>query len=290
MFEYVYDFKNDNLLRDSFNNLACTTFNIDFENWYKKGFWNDNYVCHSMAHNGQIISNVSISKMHLIIEGEEFSAIQIGTVMTHPDYRMNGLARNLMGKVIDTYAKEYQILYLFPNAFVINFYPKFGFELTRDCKYSIDITIERQASEKVVKLDVNNDTDLHKIIKIVSVRSPRSLEFDCINSISIFMWYCLNVFKNMIFILEPENVIVIYEENENKIDIYDIVTSRPLALSMVLNRITDRKRATVTLHFTPDFEDIKSDSFEVCWNEDLYARPMHFLSGKRFAHPIMAHT
>ncbi|HOJ77740.1 MAG TPA: GNAT family N-acetyltransferase [Bacillota bacterium] len=48
----------------------------------------------------EVIANVSVSELQMLIEGQEVSALQIGTVMTHPEYRGKGLARKLMECVI----------------------------------------------------------------------------------------------------------------------------------------------------------------------------------------------
>ncbi len=49
-FDYVFDYKSENVLRLSFNNMTQQVFGIDFENWYQKGFWSENYICHSIVH------------------------------------------------------------------------------------------------------------------------------------------------------------------------------------------------------------------------------------------------
>ncbi|SDP85505.1 hypothetical protein [Clostridium gasigenes] len=37
-YRYIPDYKNNRILRTSFNNLARKTFGIDFEQWYKDGY------------------------------------------------------------------------------------------------------------------------------------------------------------------------------------------------------------------------------------------------------------
>ncbi|GIP11098.1 hypothetical protein J1TS5_32680 [Paenibacillus macerans] len=103
MMIHSHDFKNRVEYRASFNRLSKLVFSIDFEAWYQKGAWDDRYICHSIVSGDQIIANVSVSKMDLFINGESKWALQIGTVMTHPEHRGKGLSKQLMEYVLDAY-------------------------------------------------------------------------------------------------------------------------------------------------------------------------------------------
>ncbi|MGG1444148.1 hypothetical protein ABE354_19215 [Brevibacillus laterosporus] len=46
-YQLVSDYKHIEKYKESFNELAKTIFEIDFKKWYKKGCWNDNYICYS---------------------------------------------------------------------------------------------------------------------------------------------------------------------------------------------------------------------------------------------------
>jgi predicted N-acetyltransferase YhbS len=69
---------------------------VDFEKWYQFGFWNNTYVCYSYIDQNEVIANVSVNKLDILIDGKESKTLQIGTVMTRPDYRGNGLSKSLM--------------------------------------------------------------------------------------------------------------------------------------------------------------------------------------------------
>lgn len=288
---YVSDYKNQNELRLSFNNSTQKIFGINFENWYQKGFWNESYICHSFVSSGQIISNVSISKMQLLINGKVIKAIQVGTVFTHPEFRMNGLSKKLMNIVKEIYEKDYEIFYLFPNESVMKFYPKFGYSLTYDLLYSFKVNeLKRANVNGCRKINIDDKNDLNKLQEIISSRLPRSNRFDCINSSSIFMWYCFNVFTDMVYILEPENFLVIFEEKENFIHLYDIVVNRPVNLHDIINRIKTGSNKEIIFYFTPSFKDLDEKEFSVSKNEDVFIMPFGSLPERSFAHPIMAHT
>jgi predicted N-acetyltransferase YhbS len=97
------DYKNNEKLRNSFNTLASMVFGINFEKWYKLGLWNERYIPFSYVEGEQVIANVSVNLLDFVVNGKEKKAIQIGTVMTHPDYRNRGLSASLINKVLEEY-------------------------------------------------------------------------------------------------------------------------------------------------------------------------------------------
>lgn len=100
IYKMIIDYKDNAVYHRSFNELSQLAFGIDFEKWYQLGFWNDRYIPYSFIDGEQVISNVSVSIIDIISNGKKISAVQIGTVMTHPDYRRRGLAYKLMKEVL----------------------------------------------------------------------------------------------------------------------------------------------------------------------------------------------
>src|SRR5690606_33968511 len=115
----------------------------------------------SFVEEGKVIANASVNKMTVISNEKEYKAIQVGTVMTHPDYRNQGLAAELMNKIIEIYEKEYDFIYLFANETVLDFYPKFGFEKVKESRFNMKASqLEKFTDKKssLRKLDINNQT------------------------------------------------------------------------------------------------------------------------------------
>ncbi|WP_045516395.1 hypothetical protein [Neobacillus niacini] len=71
-YTFVKGYRENEPLRDSFNQLATKTFGIDFEAWYLNGFWTDKYQPYSFTDNGQIVANVSVKILNLVINNETF--------------------------------------------------------------------------------------------------------------------------------------------------------------------------------------------------------------------------
>lgn len=289
-FEYVKNYKYNELLRKSFNQLAMDVFEIDFEVWYANGFWDETYICHSLVENGKVISNVSITKEEMLLNGKSKKAIQIGTVMTDPKYRNFGLAKQLMENVLDEYEQEVDLIYLFPNETVMDFYPKFGFTLIADYHYSTEIGGINPIKTDWRKIDITDKNDLALLWQLASRRVKRSNRFDIINGISIFMWHCLNTISDTIYINLNEDIVVVFKENDGVIDLFEVVSKHPVILRDLVGKLTGKTSAKVIFHFTPDFEDIDISEMVEEKNEDLFIKPIELLSEFHFSHPVVAHT
>ncbi|MGD6968452.1 GNAT family N-acetyltransferase [Rossellomorea vietnamensis] len=116
-YTFVKGYRDNISLRKSFNSLASQVFGIDFEKWYERGFWTGKYEPYSLVDGDKVIANVSVNKINLIIEGERKGAVQLGTVMTHKDYRGKGLSGVLMRNVLEEF-KDVDLIYLFANSTV----------------------------------------------------------------------------------------------------------------------------------------------------------------------------
>ncbi|KOY16063.1 GNAT family N-acetyltransferase [Paenibacillus xylanivorans] len=253
---FMKNYKNYEALRKSFFELAVNTFEINFEDWYQQGYWGERYIPYSYVDGDQVIANVSVNILELIIHGEKKKAIQIGTVMTHPDYRGKGLSTRLMNKVLEEYENKYDYMYLFANESVLDFYPKFGFKPVEEHLFSMNYTAKKSPEPaNIQKLDVTNAEDLRLIHKFASERLPVSQHFATNHAQGIFMFYCLNVFSDDIYYLENENVIVIYKKEKHNIDLFDLVSLNKIHMTDILHQIADEDTEEITFHFTPDATD-----------------------------------
>ena len=102
-YSYSTNFREDDLLRNSFNRLTQKVYEFDFENWYQSGYWGKSYIPYSLLDGDKMVSNVSISIIDFLVFGEKRTFVQIGTVMTDPDYRHKGLNKVLLEKVLEVW-------------------------------------------------------------------------------------------------------------------------------------------------------------------------------------------
>jgi predicted acetyltransferase len=171
---FARDFKHDQNLRRSFNQLTEVTFGFGLEDWYQNGLWGDYYIPYSLLHSDQVISNVSINRIEFDIENERKIGIQIGTVMTYEKYRDRGLNRFIMQQVMKEWKDRADFIYLFANDTVLDFYPKFNFEKREEFLHSK--TIDKHSSSSCKKLNMEDRKDVALLMETVKESVPLILE------------------------------------------------------------------------------------------------------------------
>lgn len=163
-YRYVTNYKDNDSIRAALNQLTRETFGFDFESWYQNGYWKeDMYMPHSLMDGDRMVANVSANRMEFVIGGESKQYIQIGTVMTAKEYLGQGLGRYLMEKVIDTYRDECDGIYLFGNDSVLDYYPKYGFQVSKEYIYKKELPVDEVKEESL---------ELNKFGEFIKIENP----------------------------------------------------------------------------------------------------------------------
>ena len=244
-YTYVKDYKNNDKLRRSFNELTQKTFDFNFVNWYDSGFWGEKYIPHSLVSDGMVIANVSVNLMDFNMDGEAKHYIQIGTVMTDNDYRGQGLSRYLMEKIIDEYKDKSDGIYLFGNDSVLNFYPKFGFVKSKEYQYSKVISPVDNV-RKVEHIDMNDKTNQKNFFDAVE-KSVENDRFTMNNEGLIAFW---TVGSKLVYYLAEENAYIIARVKEGDLFIHQIAADHRVSLEKIISSFGSEIKK-VTLGFTP---------------------------------------
>jgi len=290
-YELVNDYRNNESLKESFNALAMKTFELDFRGWYNRGYWNDKYIPYSFVDEGKVISNASVNKMSIIIDGKMYKGIQIGTVMTDENYRNKGLAKQLMQHIMKEYENTYDFMYLFANDTVLDFYPKFGFTRLHESEFSLDLaksSIQRSIDAKVKQLTIENDLAL--IEKFAKNRHVNAMILDVENNESLLMFYFTLVFYEAIFYVEDLETIVLMEEEEDTLHIFDIISLNEPDVEAVLASIVNETTKKVIFNFTPGFS-IEGMTATIMPNDDdaLFVLTKESLLKGNFMFPLTSH-
>ncbi|MGE7093305.1 GNAT family N-acetyltransferase [Lysinibacillus sp. NPDC048646] len=290
-YELVSDYRNNESLKESFNALAMKTFKLDFRGWYNKGYWNDKYIPYSFVDEGKVISNASINKMSIIIDGKMYKGVQIGTVMTDENYRNQGLAKQLMQHIMKEHENTCDFMYLFANDTVLDFYPKFGFTRLNESEFSLDLaksSIQKNTDVKVKQLTIENDLAL--LEKFAKKRHVNSMILDVAHNESLIMFYFTVVFHEAIFFVEDIETIVLMEEEEDTLHIFDIISLDVPNVEAILASIVRETTKKVVFYFTPDFT-IEGMTATIMPNDDdaLFILTKKSLLKGNFMLPLTSH-
>jgi predicted N-acetyltransferase YhbS len=279
-------YKDNVALRNSFNELALQTFGIEFETWYQHGFWTEKYQPYSYIDQGKVVANVSVNLLNLVINGECVKAVQIGTVMTHPDYHHKGLSRKLMEIVLEDF-KHVDLIYLFANQTVLDFYPKFGFNAVDEVQYLMNYDFKPMDQSGITKLDGTNQEDLSFIYSLAENRKSVSRIFGTEGSAELLMFYCIMVFSQDLYFFEDEKALVIFQQEDDMIHLYDIVSTEEVKLQSIINQIASQETRKIVFHFHVENQEL------LLWDEKYQSSNVLFVKNltnvrlpEKFKHPM----
>lgn len=290
-FRMIHDYRHNALYRASFNALARKTFCIDFEKWYEYGFWNDRYICYSFLDEDQVVANVSANLLNWVVQGRRLNVIQIGTVMTHPDYRKKGLATQLMHHVLNTYEKQCDLFYLFGEPGVKSFYESFGFTPIQEARFHMNLTITGHERTSIRKLDLSAAADLDIIRRLTAQRVPLSAQFWVDHAQSILAWHLLNVYPDEIYYIEQLDVIVLFKVEGDIVQLYDVVSLHPVSAEEIFGLLVPNGDFRAVLHFTPGQPELYNRTPYVTDDYIFFVKKKEgILLPEEFFHPDTAHA
>lgn len=284
--QIVKDYRENKKLRDSFNELAKKVFNLEFEEWYRNGFWNEKYIPFSVVIDGKVVANVSVNKCDMNYNGEVLKLIQLGTVMTEPDYRGNGYAGMLMNEIMKEYEGKADGMYLYANDTVLEFYPKFGFHKKTEFQYSKHVkNITNDVTEKI---PMETPEDWAGMVDIMKTRTQCG-NMTLNGNEDLFMFYLSQFMKENVYYISSLDTHVIAEIDGDTLMIHAIFGEA--AIDDVIASFGSRIR-NVILFFTP--VDITGYKEKVVEEEDttffVKGKAFETLGNYKFMFQVIAHA
>ena len=250
-FEYRADVRDNAGLRDSFNALTRQVFGFDFADWHARGWWSaahTGYAPHALVRGGRVIANVSATPLSFLIAGEPLRALQLGTVMTSPDFRGHGLQRQLMERLLSEAAGQYDMIYLYANDSVMEFYPKFGFEPA--VEYAFSRSMPQGGGLAVTSADMDSPADCEKLLSLYRQGNPFS-GVEMKDETGLFMFYCAGFLKDCVFFIDGLNAAAVAEYDGECLLLHDVFCPPDTAFNDVLRALARPDAVRVELGFTP---------------------------------------
>ena len=242
----------DDTYRHMLNALTRKVFGFDFESWVTDGYFEGDYIPYSFADEGKIISNVSANRMKFMQNGEERYYIQIGTVMTDPDWRGQGLAAKLMKHVMEKYEHDCDGIYLFGDLSALDFYRKLDFVTVNQYRYFVKDEFCNSDKSKTTFRPIKNMPDDIKNKYLDMVRnSVYYSSFEHINRYGLQMFYTAGL--DEVYYCDDPECFIVMEQGDTTV-LKSVLSAKKLALADVLRRIGPECHKC-SLGFTPLDED-----------------------------------
>lgn len=288
MYSLINNYKQNEALRHSFNELAKKTYGLDFEDWYQNGYWGDNYNPYSIVKDGEIIANVSVNITDMMWNGMRRKMIQLGTVMTDAQYRNKGFISKIMEAIEAEYAGKVEGMYLFANDSVLEFYPKFEYRKAKEHQYSKLVSIIVPAT--IMQIEMNDKAAWGRLEYAIN-KSKFFSQFEMIDNSGLFMFYVTKFMRENVYYDQILDTYVIAEIEGEELLIHAIFSEHEIETNDVIKAfgISIKK---VTLGFTP-----KKKSDYICTelqgdNTTLFVKGNAFADFERekFMFPTLAHA
>lgn len=293
-YTYITNYKDNTILRKSLNELTNNTYGFDFESWYKNGYWLDKYIPYSLVEGNRVIANVSANIMDFEINGQKKQYIQLGTVMTTPEYRNQGLCSFLIQKVIHEWKEKVNGIYLFANNTVLDFYPKFGFSQSVEYQYYKEIEISNlQNPCKTLCKKVDMSNKFNQKIFIESINSSVSnTKLAMKNNIGLIMFYTTSFLKDCIYYIPKINTYAIAEIKGNILILHDVISDQIINIELVIQAFHSFNITKIELGFTP--HDTEKYGVSLLQENDtilfILGKDLECIANNKMMFPTLSHA
>lgn len=288
-YQYLIGHQKEDKYRLAFDALSKKVFNLSFEVWYQSGFWKDKYTPYTLFDGERAVANASINYMDFNVFGKQQRYIQIGTVMTDPDFRNRGLSKFLMMEIMKDWDKKCDFIYLYANPTATDFYPKFGFDTYKEYEYfkPINKTSSSTSFEKL-NMDMQSNRDLlYQYAKNSNLFGKLSLH----ENADLVMFYCITFLKDNVFFIKSLDAIVIATFDNNIFYLWDIFSKQDVDLDEIISILSNSATQEVILGFTP--LDLSSFSVrEITGKDTLFIQKgkTNIFNENKIMFPLLSHA
>ena len=228
---FVKDYRDNDALRASFNELAGKTFGLNFEDWYQNGYWTHKYNPYSMVEDGKVIANVSVNLTDYLWKGKRWKFIQLGTVMTDEAYRNRGLIRQIMEEIEKDYAEIVDGVFLFGSDSVVDFYPKFGFQKSGEYEYVKDVVNTQDSS--IEKFSMKNKAQWDILEERINNCAAYSA-FEPVGYSELFMFYITKFMQETVYYDKEQDAYVIAELEDSQLILHGVFAKQECDLDKII--------------------------------------------------------
>lgn len=244
----------------------------------------------------KMVSHVTATIFTFALEGKTLKALQLGTVMTDPDYRGRGLSCWLIDRVLEDFEQQVDFVFLYANDSVLDFYPKFGFKRAPEFFAVAEQTDkDRITANKanIHKLNVTQQQDQQILMRIASQTTAQYRMTPLQNQSMLFLYSGfseLSFLENSLYYFPEMDAVAIASVKENTLAVYDILSPKKVPLNHIISSLSDSQTKRAKLYFLP--EELSGFSVFPLEQKDstLFVRGTDLFFTKQLCLPVTSHT
>jgi predicted N-acetyltransferase YhbS len=242
----------DTGLHDAFLRYVPRVFpGLDFRPWVLRRGWTSAYEAHALAEGDEIVANVSVMRMRVLIGGREIRGAQLGAVGCVPEVRGHGLMRPLLERVLAQLESEVDLVFLYANDGVLDFYPRFGFRRVRESDFELDLALD-PALTPARRLDLDDPSQRGAWLTACAQSLPPTERFGVRDHGSVALWHACNFYPRGVHVLSEGDTYAVAVQRGDTLHLLDLAARQRFDLRSVLPRLIREPIARVRFGFCPE--------------------------------------
>ncbi|MGR3778354.1 GNAT family N-acetyltransferase [Bacillus paramycoides] len=228
-------------------------FGITSQTWHDfsaKGYWDYTYKALSFLQDDSVIANAAAFSLPLLINGEKISAAGIQSVMTHPDFRRQGLMTQLLNKLIEEIDKQCECILLFTEN--PKLYTSFGFQIVQENLMTVPYDKKNNKDSLLRKLDFYNEEDRQLISETIANSQRLSNMFSTLNyQPSFYLNMYDSKWNEKLYYSKKLDTMIVYEVENEKLKLFGVFALVLPILDELCEEISESFKE-IEFYFYPD--------------------------------------
>ncbi|MGF1933718.1 MAG: GNAT family N-acetyltransferase [Nostoc sp. ChiQUE02] len=234
-------------------------------------------------HDDIAITHVGVLEIPMQIMGQKLTFGGIHGVATRPEFRRKGYYREVMEEVLEYCDSLYETLVLTtPQP---GFYLPFGFRVVEEHIFKVKCN-SIGGTDSFRTLDFTNTKDYTLLHRLLETRAPVSNIVGVVKEKPVF---CVNEGSRTLYYAEDLDLIACMEIEDNRLHLFDLVTTQIWSLENILSKIPQLIEEVV-IYFSPELLNVKDvQAFAHAFDETvLMVRGKFAAEGEKFMLPRSA--
>jgi ribosomal protein S18 acetylase RimI-like enzyme len=274
---------------EAFHDYVARVFpGVSFRRWAAYGGWQDNYHVLAWLDANGIVASASVTRMNVVLQGRAVRAWQLGAVGTDPAYRGRGLQRRLLQHVLAQVPAE-DLVFLFANEHVLDFYPRFGFR--REREHVFGALHQAQAAGTPLRvLGFDNGADRALLARVAGNAEPTTALFGARQYGSILLWYLCNHHHDHVRYVPEHDALIVAEQAGTTLFIYDVLARTPFDLVQQVPRLIGAPIERLEFLYSPERDWPSALPTHDYVDSPLFVRGPQRMPEQPFKFPALAQT
>lgn len=279
----------DRAWHEGFQDYVARVFpGVSFRRWAEYSGWRENYRVFALLDGSRIVASASLSRMDLVLHGRALRGWQLGAVGTDPGYRRRGLQRRVLEQVLASVGAE-DLVFLFANHEVSDFYPRFGFRRARETVFTAEHRAQ-PAGSPLRLLAADCATDRALLARIAAEAEPSAASFDARGYGSIVLWYLCNHHALHLRYVPEHEALIVAERAGSTLLIHGVLARTRFDLAQQIPRMIDAPIERLEFFYSPARDWPSAKPSREYSDSPLFVRGPHHMPESPFKFPSLAQT